>query len=108
MATLHLYGGAMVSEKPISFHIGMHGRQFHVVCNCFPSGARRDIFPLGTNMVSGVKEMALPKSIHQILEMRQMVEIYEGDGISSQVLAIAKPLLVQIQYFTQFLHVPSH
>jgi hypothetical protein len=27
-------------------------------------------------MVSGVKEMALPKSINQILEMRQMVEIY--------------------------------
>jgi hypothetical protein len=27
-------------------------------------------------MVSGVKEMALPKSISQILEMRQMVEIY--------------------------------
>jgi hypothetical protein len=28
------------------------------------------------NMVSRVKEMALPKSINQILEMRQMVEIY--------------------------------
>jgi hypothetical protein len=27
-------------------------------------------------MASGVKEMALPKSISQILEMRQMVEIY--------------------------------
>jgi hypothetical protein len=27
-------------------------------------------------MVSRVKEMALPKSINQILEMRQMVEIY--------------------------------
>jgi hypothetical protein len=27
-------------------------------------------------MVSGVKEMDLPKSIIQILEMRQMVEIY--------------------------------
>jgi hypothetical protein len=27
-------------------------------------------------MVYGVKEMALPKSIIQILEMRQMVEIY--------------------------------
>jgi hypothetical protein len=27
-------------------------------------------------MVSGEKEMALPKSIIQILEMRQMVEIY--------------------------------
>jgi hypothetical protein len=27
-------------------------------------------------MVSGVKEMALPKRINQILEMRQMVEIY--------------------------------
>jgi hypothetical protein len=37
---------------------------------------RRDIFPLGMNMVSRVKEMALPKSINQILEMRQMVEIY--------------------------------
>jgi hypothetical protein len=69
---------------------------------------RRDIFPLGTDMVSGVKEMALPKSIHQILEMRKMVEICKGEGISSQALAIAKPLLVQIQYFTQFLHVASH
>jgi hypothetical protein len=27
-------------------------------------------------MVSGVKKMALPKSINQILEMRKMVEIY--------------------------------
>jgi hypothetical protein len=27
-------------------------------------------------MVSGVKEMALPKRIIQILEMRQMVDIY--------------------------------
>jgi hypothetical protein len=27
-------------------------------------------------MVFGVKEMALPKNINQILEMRQMVEIY--------------------------------
>jgi hypothetical protein len=70
MATLHLYGGARVSEKLISFHLGMHGRQFHVVGNCFPSGARRDIFPPGTDMVYGVKEMALPKSIQQILEMR--------------------------------------
>jgi hypothetical protein len=63
MATLHLYGGARVSEKPTSFRPGMHGRQFHVVGNFFPSGARRDIFPLDTDMVSGVKEMALPKSI---------------------------------------------
>jgi hypothetical protein len=31
---------------------------------------RRDIFPLGADMVSGVKEMALPKRISQILEMR--------------------------------------
>jgi hypothetical protein len=63
MATLHLYDGARVSEKPTSFHPGMHGRQFHVVGNFFPSGARRDIFPLDTNMVFGVKEMAFPKNI---------------------------------------------
>jgi hypothetical protein len=44
--------------------------------NFFPSRARRDIFPLGANMVSRVKEMALPKRINHILEMRQMVEIY--------------------------------
>jgi hypothetical protein len=34
------------------------------------------MFPLGANMVSGVNQMALPKSIGQILEMRHMVEIY--------------------------------
>jgi hypothetical protein len=53
----------------------VQGRQFHVLGNFFPSRARRDIFPLGANMVFGVKEMALPKNINQILEMRQMVEI---------------------------------
>jgi hypothetical protein len=53
----------------------MQGRQFHVMGNFFPSGPRRDIFPLGTDMVSGVKEMALPKSINQIPKMRNMVEI---------------------------------
>ena len=63
MATLHLYDGARVSEKPTSFHPRMHRRQFHVVGNFFPSGARRDIFPLDTDMVSGVKEMAFPKNI---------------------------------------------
>jgi len=54
----------------------MQGRQSHVMGNFFPSRVRRDIFPLGTDMVSGVKEMALPKRINQIPEMRKMVEIY--------------------------------
>ena len=47
-------------------------------------------------MVSGVKEMALPKSINQ----NTGDEVDGGDllaeGIYSRVLVIAKPLLIQI------------
>jgi hypothetical protein len=39
-------------------------------------------------MVSGVKEMALPKSISQILEMRQMVEIYWMKEFTSEYLLL--------------------
>ena len=63
MATLHLYGGARVSMKPTSFRPGMQRRKFHVVGNFFPSGARRDIFPLDTDMVFRVKDMAFTKNI---------------------------------------------
>jgi hypothetical protein len=39
-------------------------------------------------MVSGVKEMALPKSISQILEMRQIFEIYSLKEFTSKYLLL--------------------
>jgi hypothetical protein len=41
-------------------------------------------------MVSGVKEMALPKSINQILEMRQIVEIYWLKEFTAEYLLLQR------------------
>jgi hypothetical protein len=42
-------------------------------------------------MVSGVKEMALPKRIIQILEMRKMVEIYWLKEFPAEYFLLSAP-----------------